>query len=385
MLTEAVPCKWATCTAKFESNDQLLPHISSLHLTANRCGRSLHNLVSAGIRTPRYSSSSDVSASLEATPVPGLPSLTSPAMSAKPADTFTACGSDQSRAATNGHMLTIEAMLCGEASPIAGMVQSDPQVHTQGTTQRSPQPSPLPARAEDSTTTLLCQWKLCDLQNFASFDDLVQHVTFEHISFSPDKQRNPHSCQWVDCCERFSSFEDLTWHLSSSHIGNGKRIYMCEWSGCDRKSRPFTQRQKIMRHIQTREKPYVCPDKTCQKPFTLPGALTVHIRKHTGEKPFKCKNNGCHKSFSDSSNLTKHIRIHTGEKPFKCPVNLCEKKFARPDQVSRHAKVHRSISNTEGAAVYSPWLQLGASSRCNNASEKSDLVASTTSSDDLVP
>ncbi|KAJ1339278.1 hypothetical protein BSLG_006412 [Batrachochytrium salamandrivorans] len=201
MLTEAVPCKWATCTAKFESNDQLLPHISSLHLTANRCGRSLHNLVSAGIRTPRYSSSSDVSASLEATPVPGLPSLTSPAMSAKPADTFTACGSDQSRAATNGHMLTIEAMLCGEASPIAGMVQSDPQVHTQGTTQRSPQPSPLPARAEDSTTTLLCQWKLCDLQNFASFDDLVQHVTFEHISFSPDKQRNPHSCQWVDCCK----------------------------------------------------------------------------------------------------------------------------------------------------------------------------------------
>ena len=56
--------------------------------------------------------------------------------------------------------------------------------------------------------------------------------------------------------ERFGAFEYLTEHISMAHIGNGKRLYSCQWMGCDRNNRPFTQRQKIMRHIQKRKS---CP------------------------------------------------------------------------------------------------------------------------------
>lgn len=55
------------------------------------------------------------------------------------------------------------------------------------------------------------------------------------------------------------------------------------------------------------ERPYKCPEPACERQFAIPGALTIHIRKHTGEKPFKCKMDGCDKRFSESSNLTKHV------------------------------------------------------------------------------
>ncbi|KAL2911837.1 hypothetical protein HK105_208687 [Polyrhizophydium stewartii] len=322
-----VPCKWATCTAQFDSNDQLLPHISTLHLTANHMGRGL-------------------------APPAGAPPVV--------------------RTAAAEHAQAAEAAPPAPTAPsLANLLDPDSEEYALVAIAQPPAGSPLPTTSPGGAPphaggSLVCKWNPCGPRTFASFDDLFRHVSHEHIALEGESLERPHGCLWAGCRERFAAFEGLTTHLSTVHIGNGQHSYVCEWAGCERNGRPFAQRQKIMRHVQTHtgdkpyqcttclqrfseqsvmtqhqrlhtgEKPFVCPDASCQKQFALPSALTVH--------PFECKAEGCNKRFSDSSNLTKHVRVHTGEKPFRCPIELCSKTFARPDQASRHTRVHRGSS-----------------------------------------
>ncbi|PKC01918.1 hypothetical protein RhiirA5_364560 [Rhizophagus irregularis] len=211
-----------------------------------------------------------------------------------------------------------------------------------------------------------CRWASCSMEKEGS-DELIKHLCLDHL----ETREFRHGCKWQDCHLRFETFEELTGHVSDLHIGSGRSQYICYWEKCDRNGRPFTQRQKVMRHIQTHtgdkpyqctickkrfseanimtqhmrthtgERPFKCTQPDCGREFSISGALTIHLRVHTGEKPFKCKFDGCVKRFAESSNLTKHMRVHTGERPFKCPITTCNKKFSRPDQVTRHQKTHK--------------------------------------------
>lgn len=206
---------------------------------------------------------------------------------------------------------------------------------------------------------------------------------------APATAATVHTCQWVTsndpkhvCKMTFSSAKDLSDHVVEDHIGSRKPEYSCSWDGCDRCDRPFTQRQKVVRHLQTHTKhrPHQCPVchyrfaeesvlkqhmrihsgekpfqcQICHKTFAASTALSVHMRIHTGEKPLVCKWPGCGKRFSESSNLTKHMKTHTLEKPFACPHPGCDKRFGRNDQLQRHVKTHEVKEEPEWA---SGWQQ----------------------------
>lgn len=122
-----------------------------------------------------------------------------------------------------------------------------------------------------------CQWAACD-EKFQQVDELTTHVCKVHLSsrsvnihcrWGPCTvtvdasdalfnhlsdhlgQRFLHICGWTNCNQRFETFDELTGHLSEDHVGTGKSRYWCEWQECHRNGKSFTQRQKVMRHIQT--------------------------------------------------------------------------------------------------------------------------------------
>lgn len=49
---------------------------------------------------------------------------------------------------------------------------------------------------------------------------------------------------------------------------------------------------------------------TCNKTFSRPSSLRVHMYSHTGEKPHVCPHPGCGRRFSVQSNMRRHLRVH---------------------------------------------------------------------------
>jgi hypothetical protein len=76
---------------------------------------------------------------------------------------------------------------------------------------------------------------------------LGQSKWFLHV-LSSDRSSHVlgHVCNM--CC---SSAEALSAHLEDEHLGSGKGSYTCRWENCTRQHKPFTQRQKAIRHIRT--------------------------------------------------------------------------------------------------------------------------------------
>ncbi|XP_059145362.1 zinc finger protein Gfi-1b-like [Physella acuta] len=75
----------------------------------------------------------------------------------------------------------------------------------------------------------------------------------------------------------------------------------------------------------------------CQKPFSTPHGLEVHVRRsHAGSRPFAC--NVCNKTFGHSVSLDQHRVIHNQERCFEC--HQCGKTFKRSSTLSTHLLIH---------------------------------------------
>lgn len=243
---------------------------------------------------------------------------------------------------------------------------------------QAPVPVSTPTQTGFSSLPLMCNWDDCHVAP-TDVPSLFDHVKHDHVEVEEH-----HRCKWLvadsygniaPCGLCVGTVEELTKHISEDHIGWRQKEYVCYWQDCDRCSRPFAQRQKIVRHIvvHTGDKPYRCgvcgytcseeavlrqhkrthtgerpfQCTVCHKCFSASTALSVHMRTHTGFKPLTCKFPGCGKRFSESSNLAKHMRIHSESKSFRCSFLGCEKSFQRPDQLKRHLRsVHKEIDSS---------------------------------------
>ena len=82
-------------------------------------------------------------------------------------------------------------------------------------------------------------------------------------------------------------------------------------------------------------KSYECT--TCQKLFTTPHGLEVHVRRtHSGERPYAC--DVCNKTFGHVVSLSQHRAVHTHERTFEC--KQCGKTFKRSSTLSTHLLIH---------------------------------------------
>ena len=94
-------------------------------------------------------------------------------------------------------------------------------------------------------------------------------------------------------------------------------------------------------------KQYQCEH--CEKCFTTPSNLKIHIRNHTKEKPYQCEEyQKCyvrpeiHFSKGDPTfwwpDFVRHMRTRTKENPYQC--ELCQKCFAQRIGLTIHIRTH---------------------------------------------
>lgn len=169
--------------------------------------------------------------------------------------------------------------------------------------------------------------------------DQIKHEQHTHLTRRPSDEPVSTVCRWlvdgVPCNVDCGSAEKLSEHLAE-HVGARKMKYVCMWENCDRKCRPFAQKQKIIRHmyVHSNYKPFEC--NVCHARFSHEPALRQHERVHSGEKPFQCK--FCSRRFAASAALSVHLRLHTGEKPLKC--KYCGKAFSESSNLNKHVRRH---------------------------------------------
>ena len=112
-----------------------------------------------------------------------------------------------------------------------------------------------------------CHWDSCDTLA-PTVVDLEKHVHTEHlITQSVALQDSPvpdgiKTCEWQDddghgnvvrCGLEFPNSTELQQHAKDEHIATlrKKTGYYCHWAGCTRRDKPFSQKGKVERHLQT--------------------------------------------------------------------------------------------------------------------------------------
>jgi hypothetical protein len=145
----------------------------------------------------------------------------------------------------------------------------------------------------------------------------------------------------------------------SKKVDASQKVFPCPH--CDKK---FKRRVTLNAHIaiHTKIRPYVCDickksyaikcDLTnhqkvhtdrnkctyCSSSFPAPSKLQRHLRTHTKDKPFVCDFKNCNKSFSDKRNLDGHKSLHSNEFNFSCKE--CGKAFRTKNRLKQHGKSH---------------------------------------------
>jgi len=170
--------------------------------------------------------------------------------------------------------------------------------------------------AHSDTKEYVCE--VCD-KAFTIERDLLQHVSI-HSETPVGK------C--TICGRKYRSSYGLGVHMNVHTFG---KQYTC--SHCDRK---FTTKQNRDSHEQTHTRTHKesLPCGICGRIFTSLKGLAGHVNWHNGAHMCTI----CNKSLRTGGALTVHMRIHTGEKPYIC--KFCGATFSDSSNRGKHEKTH---------------------------------------------
>lgn len=117
-----------------------------------------------------------------------------------------------------------------------------------------------------------------------------------NLSVFDESENSSHICCWEGCYLKFHNLDELVHHVTEKHIESEKPtteitttnqdinssdngILLCHWEGCDRKGKPFSNRESLISHmrIHTGEAPFYCTVPECQRRFTRHEDIQQHL------------------------------------------------------------------------------------------------------------
>jgi len=145
-------------------------------------------------------------------------------------------------------------------------------------------------------------------------DETDAGTTVEDMS---RKDCGEYVCRWKSdshgyCGKILESAYELLVHLKKEHVAGMEirepKEFFCQWDGCDRIGKPFKQRGKVERHVQTH---VGCKEAHLQS--------CSSVNKYA-DKSICCGYPGCKREFANETLWLQHYRRHTGERPYVCEV-----------------------------------------------------------------
>lgn len=168
------------------------------------------------------------------------------------------------------------------------------------------------------------------------------------------------------CEAAYKQAELLEAHINSAHLNI--RPYLCPEKDCDKS---FAGKEPLRKHMKTHDKKFRCVRESCTYIAADGKDLERHMYTHTGQKPFKCEVEGCNFATAQPQNLKthmlfhsdtrefsctyceyaahtknmleQHVRTHTMEKPYCCTFRGCERSFTKRSERTRHELVHNDL------------------------------------------